>query len=257
MNRSPLATLASLLVAAMAFPLFGQPPQDPPWQANSLPLFTLLDLNQDGVLSQAEMKDATERLRKLDLDQDGYVDTEEILQSLSAIAQATSAPVTEPSVIDRPDPRRVRSSHAIKLSQRQWDIVERFMLSDLDKDQFLSWQEVPGQIRKQAFQADRNNDDRLTRNELIEFFHRMNLEQAPSGPTVGDPVAPRSGPVSGSSQSRRPYRGGGTIQAGTIDKLNMLILKGHQQDIDQLKSSLSEFDTDPNPTTNPKKKRAP
>lgn len=99
------------------------------------PMFTALDVNQDGVIDQAELANATAMLRKLDRNGDGKITEEEVRPTMSRPGGADQA-IARMMEFDKNGDGKLSMD---ELPERMRSLMER---ADTDKDGFLSRDEI-------------------------------------------------------------------------------------------------------------------
>ncbi len=146
MGMTAAAAVAMLTVAASA-----QPPQRPGGGRPGSPpdpIMTALDVDGDGVISAAELENASAALKKLDKNNDGKLSPDELRPS--------GLPGGAPGGFGR------RPSPA--------EMIARF---DKNSDGKINKGEIPEQMARFLARADANNDGDITKAELTKMFENF------------------------------------------------------------------------------------
>jgi Ca2+-binding EF-hand superfamily protein len=131
-------------------------------QAN--PLFAALDLNKDGLLSEAELRSAAAVMKALDKDGDGKLSQTEC-QPAGGGGHGHGG--------SKADPQAEAAA-----------TVEKLMAFDKNDDQTLTKEELPERMQEVIERADSNGDGKVTSAELKAMALK---EPAPANPAAGAP----------------------------------------------------------------------
>jgi Ca2+-binding EF-hand superfamily protein len=145
------------------------------------PLFTALDQNKDGLLSEAELRSAATVMKALDKDGDGKLSQAECQPAGGGHGHGGS----------KADPQAEAAA-----------TVEKLMTFDKNDDQSLTKDELPERMQDLIERADSNGDGKVTTAELKALALK---EPAPTNPAVGapgrgrfrQPSSPQRPPVDG------------------------------------------------------------
>jgi Ca2+-binding EF-hand superfamily protein len=141
------------------------------------PLFDALDTNHDGVISEEEMKNAYESLKKLDKNGDGKLTRDEV----------------QPAGFGRG-----AGGGGFGRGFSAADFVDRIMAYDKNKDGKVTKDELPENLQNLLDRFDENKDGALDKAELEKAAQRFSQR----GGRPGQPGAPGAGNPSG--RPKRP-----------------------------------------------------
>lgn len=172
---------------------FGPPPN---------PLLTALDADGDHVISADEIRNAAKALAKLDKNNDGKLDRDELRPDLGD---------RRPGGFDGPPPRREgeggrpggggRGGEGGRPGSSD-EFLDRVMSFDQDKDGKLSRKEIPERMQRMLDRGDTNKDGSLDRDELKKMFDQFQGgRRGQGGRPPGDGGRP---PRDGGERPRRP-----------------------------------------------------
>lgn len=124
-----------------------------------MPLMTALDTNNDGELSEKEIKAASTTLMSLDKDKNGKISSEEM------------RPAFGPGGPGGPG----RGAMAAQM-------VEQMMSNDKNNDGKLTSRELPDRMKQLVNRADANKDGSVDKEELTKFVEQQQGGRGPGGP---------------------------------------------------------------------------
>ncbi|MGB7327650.1 MAG: hypothetical protein WBD31_22420 [Rubripirellula sp.] len=155
-----------------------------------IPVLAALDADKDGVLSKAEIQNATKALMTLDKDNDGSLSAEEMRPAMAMRGGGGNRPDagSRPEMGDRPDMRRNSGD----------GMVNVFTDRDADKDGKLSGDEIPPALAQRLEKIDTNKDDAIDRAELVAAMRRLR----DAGGNTGRPGGDRGGRPGGDRPKR-------------------------------------------------------
>ncbi len=166
------------------------------------PLFEVLDMDGDGMISSRELRQAIRNLKTLDTDGDGNISLEE------------ASPMRGPGGRGG-DPN---------------EMVDRMMENDLNGDGVLTQDEIPEQLARMLTGADLNGDGAIDRNELQQAMQNMRGAGGRGGfggPGGGNFGGPGGDPDAMSRQIMSLDRNGdGTISADELNPQMARMLQG-------------------------------
>jgi Ca2+-binding EF-hand superfamily protein len=131
---------------------FGGPPQGIPGPPPNL-MFSIIDVDGDGVITKAELRKAIVQLRKLDADKDGNLTLAEV-----SPFGGPMGPMGNPA-----------------------QFIQTVMANDKNGDGQLTADETPDNLKPLLHDADLNNDSVVTRDELGAVMQNMQ-NRFPGGP---------------------------------------------------------------------------
>jgi Ca2+-binding EF-hand superfamily protein len=171
---------AAAMVAMLTASASAQPPQRlgggrPGIPPN--PIVTALDADGDGVISAAELKNASAALKKLDKNNDGKISPDEVRPS----GRFGGAPG---GFGRRPSPA---------------EMITRF---DKNSDGKINKNEIPEQMARFLGRADANNDGDITKAELTKMFE--NFRPGGGRPGGGRPGSGLPGTTSAAAEAGKP-----------------------------------------------------
>ncbi len=161
-----------------------------------LPVIAALDADRDGVISADEIADASAQLKKLDRNQDGVIDFEEMRPSVGP---------GRPPEMDRTGGERGPGGRDIErggFARGGEAFVDRLMERDEDGDGLLTPEEMPPVMARLVDRADGNGDGKLSREELEKAMAQRGRGMRRGGDR---PRAQRETP--GGERPQRPPRG--------------------------------------------------
>ena len=166
------------------------------------PIFTALDLDGDGVISPAELKNAAASLRKLDQNGDGQLTADEI----------------RPRFESRRAEERDKQSNSPGSAD---DLVQTLMAFDRNADGKLSKDEVPERMQGLFDRGDTNHDSILTKDEILQLVQQQNSFSAPRERDGARPDFSRFDPLLRALDSN----GDGVISSSEISNASTSLLK--------------------------------
>jgi len=157
-----------------------------------------LDTNRDGQLSESEIKNAPKALRTLDRNDDGKLTRDEIRPS-SARRGGPGGPPRGESDRGRPDRERSerdrdgrsdrggsRANRGGPAPANPKQFVKRLMSHDKNDDGRLSKDEVPERMRRFFDRVDTNSDGQIDKSEAKAMAKRFSERNAQRGGRGGD-----------------------------------------------------------------------
>ena len=184
-------------------PMAGRPGAGPEMMMRVMPVLAALDANRDGVISAAEINNASNALKKLDRNGDGELTAEELRPNLGQIGEAQG---------DRPagPPARGpegRGPQGRPEGQGRGEAMGKmFEARDQDGDGLLRGDEIPEQMASRLDRIDQNGDAAISREELQGMMNRLR-EAGQAGPRPGRGPGPGQGGA-GRPDGRGPRPGG-------------------------------------------------
>lgn len=134
-----------------------------------LPIMKALDTDQDGILSAAEIQNASKALATLDKNGDGMLSAEEMRPDPSVFARPGQPGAdAAPGQSGRPGAGGAPTGEMM---------ARMFESRDTNKDGKLSGDEIPERMRENISRVDTNGDNAIDREELQKAMARM-AEQA-------------------------------------------------------------------------------
>ncbi|MEO1617162.1 MAG: EF-hand domain-containing protein [Planctomycetota bacterium] len=179
-----------------------------------IPVIAALDADRDGVISSAEIENAAVALKKLDKNNDGKIDAEEMRpQGMAGQDRLQRGrPGTEPQRgrpgMDterggRPGAGGDGDAAGRGAAGRGGAMLDRLMQQDKDGDGMLSGSEIPERMAAMMDRADSNSDGKLSREEIETA---MKARMGRGGAREGR--GPRGGgDTPGGERPRRPPTG--------------------------------------------------
>ena len=174
-----ILTIAALL-AATAQTVSAQPPERPQGQqaqrpqggaADFIERIKGFDQNNDGKITKDEMPERMQAMiERLDTNKDGAIDNEELAALKDRLAQGGQRPQGQPG--QRPEGQRSQFNPA--------DIIKRVKESDKNNDGKITKDELPEQMQRMFPRIDTNQDGVIDRDELAVMEKRM-TERAQGG----------------------------------------------------------------------------
>ncbi len=174
-----------------------------------MPVLVALDADHDGVISKAEIENATVALQKLDKNSDGDLTEEELRPDFAAMRGGPGGFGGGPGGRGRPPQEGGRESERPEGGRPEGStggggnaqaMVDRFMQFDKNSDGKLSKDELSERMQNVITRADKNGDGVASREELTAMASAMGGD----GPGRGGPGGPPGGEGRG--------RGGDPVQ---------------------------------------------
>lgn len=232
----PLALAAFLSPGQQAL---SQSPDDslPSKRRPAHPLFEVLDVDGDQVLSQEEIANATERIQSLDANGDQELTRREMM-----------AP-RDRSNLER-FPRRVveaeRAGQGV-VDARVLEVVGRLMESDSNGDGVITREELSPRIAESLFDADIDRDGRLDRNELIRYCEFEMLrrsggagkpQQSNDSQKTGDLSAQMKNEAK--EQIQKDQIPAGPLKLRLLENLDTILIKGSKEDVAAISKAFAD-----------------
>ena len=180
--------LAALLGLSQLATAQGPPPGGPGGPGGGRPMnpvLRILDADNDGELSAAEMEKAPAALKALDRNSDGKLTDDELRPTPPGGGpgggpggRGPGGPGGGPGDQGGPAPTSA-------------EVIARYMSLDVNKDGKLTKDEVPERLQGFFARADADNDENVTKDELTKMAERQTTPAGRSGP--GGPGGPGGG----------------------------------------------------------------
>ncbi len=138
-------------------------------------LLQALDTDQDGIISAAELKDASAALTTLDVNSDGQLDAGEwrSKRERGGPRPEGGPPPREQGPIDPPRRSEQRSNHGNTGGFDAEAFMKRVFSHDKNGDGVLSKEELPEALARLLDENDTNQDHSLSKSELEASLARM------------------------------------------------------------------------------------
>ena len=165
----------------------------------AMPVLAALDANKDGVISKAEIDNATGALRSLDANKDGELTEEEMRPDFAGMRGRSGRPseLSGRGGFGRPpEGNRGGFGSGVERGSAGGDnpMIDRLMQMDENGDGKLSSNEVSERLSPLFDRADQNKDGFATRDELGVIASGASRDAGTGRPVTGNPnaVQPRS-----------------------------------------------------------------